>query len=162
MAKSKKTKGGSGKRSQSQPETAKQTKKQLAASRRISKQNRNIYIGLGVVALIILAVLAFGVIQELVVKPATPVGRVNGAKIAKDDFEDLLQLRRYTTHVNIANLQDQLQGMDFVFLCLDGGGSKRMIVEKLEAFGLPFIDVGMGVELVDEALLGCFLDLIVR
>lgn len=49
---------------------------------------------------------------------------------------------------------DQLQGMDFVFLCLDRGESKRLIVEKLEELGIPFIDVGMGVQLVGEALLG--------
>ena len=49
---------------------------------------------------------------------------------------------------------DQLQGMSFMFLCLDGGVAKKAIVEKLEAFGVPFVDVGMGVELVDDALLG--------
>lgn len=49
---------------------------------------------------------------------------------------------------------DQLRGVDFVFLCLDGGEMKRLIIEKLEAFGVPFIDVGMGIELVDDALLG--------
>ena len=49
---------------------------------------------------------------------------------------------------------DQLQGIDFIFLCLDGGVAKKAIVEKLEAFGVPFVDVGMGVELVDDALLG--------
>lgn len=49
---------------------------------------------------------------------------------------------------------DQLGGMDFVFLCLDEGSSKRLIVEKLEACGTSFIDVGMGIEIVDETLLG--------
>jgi hypothetical protein len=49
---------------------------------------------------------------------------------------------------------NQLQGMDFVFLCLDGGGSKRLIVEKLEELDISFIDVGMGVQLVDDSLLG--------
>ena len=112
MAKSKKSTHGKGKRSQSQPENTKQTKKQIAASRRVSKQNRYIYIGLAVLAAIILLVLAVGLIQELVVKPATPVGRVNGTKIPKDDFEDLLQLRRYTTHMQIRSFQDQLQGID--------------------------------------------------
>lgn len=47
-----------------------------------------------------------------------------------------------------------LGGINFVFLCLDKGGAKRLIVEKLEDFGIPFIDVGMGVNIVDEALLG--------
>lgn len=49
---------------------------------------------------------------------------------------------------------DQLQGMDFVFLCLDRGEAKKRIVEKLEAMRTPFIDVGIGVQLVDDALIG--------
>ncbi len=49
---------------------------------------------------------------------------------------------------------EQLRGMDFVFLCLDRGNTKKLIVEALEARGTPFIDVGMGVSLVDESLLG--------
>lgn len=49
---------------------------------------------------------------------------------------------------------DQLQGMDFVFLCLDRGETKLLIVEKLEEMSIPFVDVGMGVQLVDGALIG--------
>src|SRR5260370_26802692 len=49
---------------------------------------------------------------------------------------------------------DQLKGMDFVFLCVDKGGAKKLIVEKLEPWGIPFIDVGMGIEQVDKSLLG--------
>lgn len=56
-------------------------------------------------------------------------------------------------YVDASNIQD-LRGMAFVFLCLDRGGMKKLIVEKLEEFGVPFIDVGMGVQLVDGALLG--------
>ena len=47
-----------------------------------------------------------------------------------------------------------LEGMDFVFLCVDRGGVKRPIIEKLEDLGIPFIDVGMGIELVDDQLQG--------
>ncbi|KAA6489942.1 ThiF family adenylyltransferase [Agrobacterium sp. ICMP 7243] len=39
---------------------------------------------------------------------------------------------------------DKLQGMSFVFLCMESGPEKRAIIEKLEALGTPFIDVGMG------------------
>ena len=56
-------------------------------------------------------------------------------------------------YVDDSNI-DKLQGLDFVFLFLDKGKPKRLIVEKLEELGTPFIDVGMGVELVDEALHG--------
>lgn len=53
-----------------------------------------------------------------------------------------------------ASNADQLKGIDFAFLCLDKGEPKRLIIEKLEEFGTPFIDVGMGVELVDGFLHG--------
>lgn len=56
-------------------------------------------------------------------------------------------------YVDLANV-DQLRGMDFVFLCLDRGVTRKLIVEKLEAFGIPFIDVGIGVQQVDESLIG--------
>jgi hypothetical protein len=38
----------------------------------------------------------------------------------------------------------ELEVMSFVFLCMEGGDAKRAIVEKLEAMGIPFVDVGMG------------------
>lgn len=56
----------------------------------------------------------------------------------------------YLTEANLA----QLEGLDFVFLCIDKGSAKREIVEYLEAKGTTFIDVGMGVEVVDSKLLG--------
>lgn len=56
----------------------------------------------------------------------------------------------YITTENV----EQLCDMDFVFLCLDNGASRRLLVEKLEEFGVPFIDVGMGIQQVDGALGG--------
>lgn len=56
-------------------------------------------------------------------------------------------------YIDASNV-DHLCGMDFVFLCLDKGAAKRLIVEKLEESGKPFIDVGMGILLVNGALLG--------
>lgn len=47
-----------------------------------------------------------------------------------------------------------LQGMNFVFLCLDRGGVKKQLIEWLEQFRVPFIDVGMGVDIVDGSLVG--------
>jgi tRNA A37 threonylcarbamoyladenosine dehydratase len=57
------------------------------------------------------------------------------------------------TYIDASNVEC-LRGMDFVFLCLDRGRAKQVIVEKLEEFGVPFVDVGMGVELVDDSLIG--------
>ena len=49
---------------------------------------------------------------------------------------------------------DGLRQMDFVFIAIDKGHSRKLVVEKLEEFDVPFIDVGMGVNEVDGSLLG--------
>ena len=46
-----------------------------------------------------------------------------------------------------------LEGVTFAFLSLDAGAAKLAVVEKLEAIGASFVDVGMGLEL-DEGSLG--------
>jgi hypothetical protein len=56
-------------------------------------------------------------------------------------------------YVDAANV-GALRGMSFVFLALDKGTLKHHIIETLEDSGIPFIDVGMGVNLIDGALLG--------
>jgi hypothetical protein len=47
-----------------------------------------------------------------------------------------------------------LDGITFAFVCIDAGEAKRAVVDKLEALGVSFIDVGMGLELVDGSLGG--------
>lgn len=47
-----------------------------------------------------------------------------------------------------------LDGTTFAFISMDAGDHKRAIVQKLEALGVPFVDVGMGLELVDGSLGG--------
>lgn len=49
---------------------------------------------------------------------------------------------------------EQLKGMSFIFLCIDKGTGKRLIVERLEQWEIPFIDVGMGIQLGDDSTLG--------
>lgn len=56
-------------------------------------------------------------------------------------------------HVDGSNV-DELAGANVVFICMDAGPAKREIIEGLERLGLAFIDVGMGLELVDGAILG--------
>lgn len=55
-------------------------------------------------------------------------------------------------YMNARNL-DALQGMDFVFLCMEGP-SKKAVVERLESLGTPFVDVGMGLYLKNGVLGG--------
>lgn len=45
-----------------------------------------------------------------------------------------------------------LVDLDFVFLAIDCNSSRKIIAEFLYEKGIPFIDVGLGVELVDDKL----------
>jgi hypothetical protein len=49
---------------------------------------------------------------------------------------------------------DSLQGLDFVFLCMDSGEDKAHVIIRLESMGLNFIDVGLGVTSYGDALGG--------
>ena len=59
----------------------------------------------------------------------------------------------HPVHLDAGNVEE-LRGMEFVFVCLDKGEPKKLIVEKLEEFNIPFVDVGMGLDLTDDALGG--------
>ena len=56
-------------------------------------------------------------------------------------------------YVDAGNVAD-LGEMAFVFVCLDKNEPKQPIIEFLEERNIPFIDVGMGVNLIDGALQG--------
>ena len=47
-----------------------------------------------------------------------------------------------------------LDHVDFVFVAIDVGVSRRIIVEQIERRGLPFIDTGIGLEATDKGLTG--------
>lgn len=47
-----------------------------------------------------------------------------------------------------------LDGLDFVFVCIDRGTMKRRVIEHLSAKNTPFVDVGMGVVLNGDRLGG--------
>ena len=63
--------------------------------------------------------------------------------------------RNIYVHGNIDDSTvDALRSMDFVFIAVDKGPARKLLLEKLEKFGVPFIDVGMGVGEADGLLFG--------
>jgi hypothetical protein len=55
--------------------------------------------------------------------------------------------------VNEDNI-DELRDMTFVFIAIDDAEAKKPIIDALERFGIPYVDVGMGVEAIDGTLTG--------
>ena len=53
-----------------------------------------------------------------------------------------------------SSTSNQLNGLDFVFLCLDRGASKKAIVATLIQLDIPFVEVGMGVVRSNDSLSG--------
>jgi hypothetical protein len=56
-------------------------------------------------------------------------------------------------NIDESNLE-RLDDMHSVFLCMDGSECKKLIISHLEAKGIPFIDVGMGIDEVGGKLYG--------
>jgi hypothetical protein len=56
----------------------------------------------------------------------------------------------YVDATNVHELGD----MAFVLLCMEKSEPKKLIIAQLEACGVPFVDVGMGINLIDGALQG--------
>jgi hypothetical protein len=56
-------------------------------------------------------------------------------------------------HIDATNV-GELNGMSFVFLCMEGGAAKRAIVDKLEVLGTPFVDVGIGLSVKRNTIRG--------
>ncbi|MDD5569660.1 MAG: ThiF family adenylyltransferase [Bacteroidales bacterium] len=56
----------------------------------------------------------------------------------------------YITDDNI-NCLDQ---MSFVFICVDKNSARKIIIDNLLKTNVPFIDVGLGVNVVDDKLIG--------
>lgn len=56
-------------------------------------------------------------------------------------------------NINDENV-DLLAGLDFVFISIDTGQVKKNIINKLESMGIPFIDMNMEIQEVNEVLNG--------
>lgn len=91
--------------------------------------------------------------------PGAPSVEELNVKPKKVDYLDAIYSRMRTgifphgVHLTEANL-DLLNDITFAFLCIDAGSAKRAIVAKLEALNIAFVDVGLGVQMVETSLRG--------
>ena len=62
-------------------------------------------------------------------------------------------VKAFPEKVTEANI-DLLKRLSYVFICIDSNSARCMIISKLREFSIPFIDVGLGVNIADENLVG--------
>jgi len=91
--------------------------------------------------------------------PGAPSTEKLKNRIMKTDYfkEIYSNMHRYiiphTKFIELTNIEE-LAELDFVFLCLDRSEIKKCLLDYLENRDIQFIDVGIGLEKVDEQLLG--------
>lgn len=91
--------------------------------------------------------------------PGAPSVEKLGEKLKKVTYlhEVYSKMHKYIIpheyHLVSSNLEE-ISEMNFVFICIDNGEIKKLLIQKLIASGISFIDVGIGVEVVDGLLRG--------
>lgn len=60
----------------------------------------------------------------------------------------------HAEYLDETNAEKHLRGAQFVFLCLDEGKPKTLAITKLTEYGVPFVDVGMGLLVKDSQVSG--------
>ena len=89
---------------------------------------------------------------------AAPIEQLRMQRKKVEYFQDIYSKmhRGVTAHPEYIEAKNagELGEMSCVFLCMDSGPSKRLIVDTLAKTDVPFIDVGMGLFSKDEALRG--------
>lgn len=85
------------------------TRKQIALSRRERAQVRRVYLGLGLIAALVVIVLAIGLVQTYIIEPNAPVAIVNGEKISTGEYQTRVKYERFLLDSQYAQLVQQQQ-----------------------------------------------------
>lgn len=62
-------------------------------------------------------------------------------------------IKTFPVKITDANIE-LLEGLSFVFVCIDSNSARNVIISKLREYCITFIDVGLGVNVADENLVG--------
>lgn len=91
--------------------------------------------------------------------PGAPsIDKLNERIKKVDYFADIYSkmrrgIKAYPENITEDNI-DILDGLSYVFVCLDSNSARSIVISNLKKFGVTFIDVGLGVNIVDENLIG--------
>ena len=89
---------------------------------------------------------------------STSIDELRDGKFKVEHHKERYEKMRNGIHAHACYLDEQnlnlLDGFDFVFISIDSGSVKEGIFAFLKSKGIPFVDVGIGVQLVDDKLTG--------
>jgi parvulin-like peptidyl-prolyl isomerase len=88
------------------------SRKQLSRREREERQKRILYVLAAVTAFAVIAVLGYGLYQEYIAKPSSPVAIVSGKVVSTRDYQQMVRYRRFELANQIGMLQTQLSSLD--------------------------------------------------
>ena len=88
------------------------TKKEIRLGKKARRQRQMILIGVTIVTVVVIALLAFGLYQEYVVKPSEPVAIVGDVPIRTDAYQKMVRYYRSNLKNQLAMLQEELSRLD--------------------------------------------------
>lgn len=88
---------------------------------------------------------------------AASLEQLNAQSFKVDHFRSIYSnmhrnILAHSEYLNESNI-NELPDFDFVFICIDKGEIKKLLIAKLENDGTSFIDVGIGVQAINDALI---------
>ena len=83
------------KRVRSQKQSKALTKKQIARSKKVARQQRMIWLAVAGVTALVLIVLAIGVVREYVLAPRRPVATINGEEVSRAEYQGRVRYARW-------------------------------------------------------------------
>ncbi len=91
--------------------------------------------------------------------PGAPTAETLNKQLMKVDYFASIYsnmrkgIKAHPVNVTEENIE-QLNGLTYVFVCIDSNSARSMIISKLRNMGITFIDVGLGVNIADDNLVG--------
>jgi hypothetical protein len=134
------------KRKQTNDEDRRQSRKEVLLARKQRRQTRQIRIAIIGIASLLAAVILIGVINELFIKPSSPVAVVEGEEISMREWRERVVLQRAQLIIGLENLAETF-GQD-IGQVQQFAGQQITLLEEPETLGQLVLD-----QLIDEHLI---------
>ncbi|NLE77822.1 MAG: hypothetical protein GX605_13870, partial [Chloroflexi bacterium] len=127
-------------------------KKQIARTRKSQQQERMVLLAVGAIALLVVGLVAAGLVQEYVTKPASPVAKVDGTVIRTDEYQKRWRFQYWSLQNYISRLESQKlqytgqEGAEFLVTYLD------QMIQQAQS-DLQSLDSGVLDQMIDEILI---------
>ena len=136
------------KKKKSIEEEQRQSRKEVLIARRQAEQTRQIRLAILGIVVLLGAVLAVGLVNELILKPNAPVAEVNGVEISMRDWQQQVRLQRAQLILSIEDLAEAL-GQD-IGQVQQFAGQQINLLQDPTTLGQLVLDQAINEELIRQ------------